>query len=1321
MALTLPNTTEVQIARLAKALYDAAPGNTYMSAFAQNVKDGGTAGMTNFANWLAGTVSNDPAVLAATVVSNLHLSAANQAGATNYLNAQFAANSGNYGKVILDAMNTLSGMTGDANYGADATYFNNSVATSYQYSMNAANGTTSLNVLQGADEPTFMSNDFVLTTGKDMISGSAANDTFVADIIDNQNTFQSGDRLDGGAGTDSLNIEVGLSQAFAINAKTNAIENVFVQAQSTQVDGEHLAIDFSNYNLTANIDNDISSHGIDKNVQIDAQDMAGVRQLWSENSRSNLTIEDVRENSHLTTIGMRSTDAGDVNYEVYFDNQHVTANDGTNSGSEVYLDILDQLTGHAPLQQHAYTSFSFWYGGSEYTITGLQAANTYEELRTLVADQINALHLTSLSVTRIENGFHDPNGKYGDRIVISSAGGGDVTKGVFDTGSPKVANEIDDTYFKLDDQDGNFFPALTSAEVILDNVGRGCESGDLVIGTIGGQCPGIEQFNVQVDRSSWLNEIRSTNNWLEVVNVENIRENNTAVDTHGTTETADDTPIYGNLRIDEMHDVRVFDASPMLGNVRLTASLSDEITDKYLHITDTATDPAADNSDSSTAGTLEDGANLSYRDVVDTEFSYDFGAGNDRLTLTIDEDNYEVDGTATREDFVLAVTGGAGDDNLTLSIVNYGDNLASDAHGHAHWYNNQALNANLSIYGDEGNDTITKPGAGNVIMNGGANNDTIYADNTGEKAVWVLNTTDQLSAGDHDRDIDNLKSDTNDSYEMYHTTLRLTYSGPTNDLTADSFNNGYESRYVTGTVGHAADYTINVTVPSLGYLTSDLQINQAIKQAINNDAVLSKLLSAHDGPANTLVIESLIDGEVAADSIQIEFATTTASSLSTSEISDMRTAYGMANNATASELVAHMQTQINNLVGTNDYTLALANDGSSDLSGDHSHYTSDNHITGGTGDDVLVLGTGHRSNDTIVYSGYDVTTNGLNDHDTVVNFDSVWYDAGYSYTDYDVANNEVITVTFAPSDGSPAAQTITFDGVTVNLSEPLVQGVIPAIDIAYQFANQFVGAANWHVASFVEGSNQVVLENNAAGNVVTNVTATDFTGTYFGAANGNGAVTVATLEEGVTGFVAGVQTTFDVQFDVANTAANAAGSFTFDGVTISYLQGDGAITLADRLGDATFSHWDAVNAGNGLVHFTANARGVLASGTTADFDVDGATAGIVGSVTETATGVDDTGSYTDVFTVAGPSDGHDMIDFSSYDVYAVVVDGVTIATDATTTSNQYITMTESTTNDGVYTVVVMDDNGTLADTQVGVVGVIDFGDTQTFHDVNFVI
>lgn len=54
-----------------------------------------------------------------------------------------------------------------------------------------------------------------LTVDQDILSGTSGNDTFNATIFDNQNTLQSGDRIDGGAGHDVLNADLGTSALFA--------------------------------------------------------------------------------------------------------------------------------------------------------------------------------------------------------------------------------------------------------------------------------------------------------------------------------------------------------------------------------------------------------------------------------------------------------------------------------------------------------------------------------------------------------------------------------------------------------------------------------------------------------------------------------------------------------------------------------------------------------------------------------------------------------------------------------------------------------------------------------------------------------------------------------------------------------------------------------------------------------------------------------------------------------------------------------------------------------------------------------------------------
>lgn len=741
--------------------------------------------------------------------------------------------------------------------------------------------------------------------------------------------------VDGGAGLDTLTAVIGNSQAFAITPVTKNVEIVEIRAQSALDSADD---DADNEVVT------VGTESIDKHSQFDAQDMVGVQEWWSVDSRANLVIEDVRSNSHQTKIGVRNTDAGDVNYEVYFDDQHVTANDGTNSGDQVFLDLLDQLHApDAPLQQHPYKSFSFVFQGQTYTVDSLETPNSYVELETLVRDSISTLGLSaSLEVTRIPNGFQDNNGVQGDRIVISSKEGTDVsvpTTGSFTTGDSKNSDgsAVDDVYFALNDQAGVQTPALTSTGVELDNVGRGSKAGDVVIGnmsmlgagTVSGS-DGIQQFDVEVDRNSWINELRSTGDQatssdLEVVNVVNIAQNNAAGD--------------GDLQIDVLKDVRVFDAATMAGDVALTADLSEAVTAKYLNLVDTAVNSGADNSETV------------YRDVTDTFFSYDMGNGDDTLNLTLSEANLEAAGTTTREDFVLEVNGGNGNDALTVAITD------TTANSSDFWYANHKENADIVVNGGAGNDTIRTPGAGDMDINAGAGDDTVYSDNTGAASKWVVNATNTDLT-----DLDSAGAGTEGM--LFGSTLTVTYAAANatdaagmTQPQASQANVGYES-------------AVTVTSDATG---DQRTVNQAIKKAINEDAVLNKLLVAQDGPAHTLVITSLIDGANVTQDISFNVAAVSLASLSDAQQADLQTAYETLTGNSTLTLDQTILDAAANAYDGNNAVLAMQ--------GTQSIFESDNVINVGSGNDVVVLGTGANSNETVEFTG-----TGLGNV-TLVNFD----------------------------------------------------------------------------------------------------------------------------------------------------------------------------------------------------------------------------------------------------------------------------------------------------------------------------------------------
>ena len=278
------------------------------------------------------------------------------------------------------------------------------------------------------------------------------------------------------------------------------------------------------------------------------------------------------------------------------------------------------------------------------------------------------------------------------------------------------------------------------------------------------------------------------------------------------------------------------------------------------------------------------------------------------------------------------------------------------------------MNANLNINGGEGNDTITTNLAGDWKVVGGAGNDVVYDNvNSAANASWTLN-----GAGS------NIVSGNNDKNFFSGVDVSVTF------------------KHITKTV----------KVSSTDGFTTDLQINQAIKDAINNDATLKNWLGATDGPANSLVVSSLVDGAVQAD-LNVAFARTT--TLSATEAATIGAAYKAAYLSlgidpaailptlvsTVAEVTAVMDKHILTLTQTSP---ATATEATNDTTNDQDYSATagsttfvgetastgnqgDSTFTLGTGDDILVLDTNADSGDKVVYSAGEQFGN-----DTIVNF-----------------------------------------------------------------------------------------------------------------------------------------------------------------------------------------------------------------------------------------------------------------------------------------------------------------------------------------------
>lgn len=856
----------------------------------------------------------------------------------------------------------------------------------------------------------------MLTTGADNIKGTDTNDTFTGFIGTDNDTLQSDDMVNGGAGTDTLDVTLA-NTPFAITPRSTGVEVLKVRSQANGDDEGTNDVQAYTSPITKNLSK--TNEPGDKNVNvvstivtagdntIDAQNMVGANQFWSSNSRADLVIEDVRNNSHETTLGFQSTDPGDVDYAVFFDPSHITAPGSSASGATLTIrlaDVLGLAADKNGLKNLPYSGLTIKVGEKSVDLAiDFTKLTSYADFAKAINDALVKAGQTTITATvgaeetavfsTAVSGYAQgaTAGKFSP-IVLTNTGPEAIKMSVY---VPKAGVEAanGNEVRSATANETSAIPSLNQVNIILDDVGRGSMAGDFLAGSMStgtSGSKGIAQFNVSVDRNSHITTLQTTNNGLEVVNVKNIGAN-------------------GNLKLDDnnltdedygLTDVRVFDAATMTGKVTLSAVLSDKVVAKYMDRVDTNA-PAADNSDP-----------VAYRNVVDQEFSYDLGKGDDSLYLNISQANLAASGTTNREDFVLEVNGNEGNDTVTVQI---GD---GNAEGSEAWYTNSAINANLTINTGEGNDVVKANGAGNWKINTGAGNDTVYSDNSGaQKAVWVFNTASQAAVATATFTAqESVKTaqdgvvaaqaalaavDTSDTAAVTAAKAALTnaqtslanaeaaYSSAfvadtgasarqLNDLVSD--NNDPVSLYKASVNVTYRGITVTKAITGTGvnqYTTDDLSINQAIKAAINGDAVLSKLLIAQDGPANTLVVTSLIDGDNGDAAAELGLTFTTTATDAEAVIAGYTNAAAItANGAT---------------LAANDYAAAYALNGLDDIDGADSTNATDSTHNLGAGDDVLVLSTNHSnegttnatsSNETVVYNAIDFGK------DTIVNFNA---------------------------------------------------------------------------------------------------------------------------------------------------------------------------------------------------------------------------------------------------------------------------------------------------------------------------------------------
>jgi hypothetical protein len=237
---------EASVVQLYIAYFGVAPSNPIYENFIDTIE--GSSAQALSTAIAAQFASLTDAQFAAKILANLGINsttvnatalAALQSGFAAYLTAVTPASRG---VVVMQLINILTTLEGNATYGAAATAFNDATFASFTYASNPGN-------LVPATSSTPSAN-FVLTAGVDTIVGTAASDT----VSGTDTTFTGLDNVNGGGGIDNLIINdvAGGMNTLNVGAIVAAIENLlFNSTGSLTIDTQ---TNFSGVtNITANV------------------------------------------------------------------------------------------------------------------------------------------------------------------------------------------------------------------------------------------------------------------------------------------------------------------------------------------------------------------------------------------------------------------------------------------------------------------------------------------------------------------------------------------------------------------------------------------------------------------------------------------------------------------------------------------------------------------------------------------------------------------------------------------------------------------------------------------------------------------------------------------------------------------------------------------------------------------------------------------------------------------------------------------------------------------------------------------------------------
>lgn len=641
---TITSQERTNITKLVVGMFNAAPGAAYLAEFTAAYQGMGNS-LANLATALGNTGAFKalyPSYLTATEFATKFLTTLGLQGnqeANDWVVAKVNGGT-SYSSVILQAVTAISN-TNDAAYANAKALLDKKTTVAEYYSVTQGTSSEDLGVLQGSIANVKFDSDVSnadaikqligggastgveLTLGRDVINAAVAGQTFEAPVVQNQlgavaNTFETGDVINATGTGNKLaadivaSVVVANAPAPAISATTKNVQVVEFRTQSTGQTGGGV-------------------HG--EQANIDAQKMQGVKEWWTVNSRTDLTIEDVRTRPEDTTIGMRNTDP-EVSFKVYFDPEQLK-NNGTVKNSALTL-TLDSVLTPGNLTEVPVDGVGFYLGGTLYQLKSdtIGAATNHTEL-------LAALKAAAAAIPALKDVTFTLNAN--NSITLVDPAGQEFKVG----GWQFVNNQVPPAgNIKFDQAVGEPVRGieLITTTVELDNVGRTSAGGTLDISSLGNL--GVEKFNVNVDRSSWLVKMKSTDhagNGASVVDDEDgqaeyLQEVHLAnKGANGNLKVG--TTVSGRLdgRVAEgLTDVRVVDGSAFKGVLNLGINLTNN---------------------------GNNGSVVRYLDKSTTpvEFNYTGGVNNDLLNVDV------ATAVANHKNFVMNINAGAGDDRVVLT------------------------------------------------------------------------------------------------------------------------------------------------------------------------------------------------------------------------------------------------------------------------------------------------------------------------------------------------------------------------------------------------------------------------------------------------------------------------------------------------------------------------------------------------------------------------------------------------------------------------------------------------------------------------------